>query len=157
MIAVKSEIEYRELQPKEVDEELVFAMQSLTRELSATSELPTQDYLLEVANNPNSHYFIAYEGTQPVGKALVNFFPANGTRKAYIDDVVTLGEYRGRGINTQLLNRVEDAATEHGCTIANLTSSNKTQRDAARRQYERRGFAIRDTNFYEKRFFSADR
>jgi ribosomal protein S18 acetylase RimI-like enzyme len=144
-------IEFKELQLEDINDELVLAMRGLTKELSETSDLPTLEYLSGIASNPNSHYFVALSEGTPVGKALVNVFPANGTAKAYIDDVITSESYRGMGINSRLLDMVEESAVSSGCTIINLTSSNKSKRDAARRQYEKRGFKKRDTNFYEKR------
>ncbi len=144
-------IEFKELQLEDINEELVLAMRGLTKELSETSDLPTPEYLTGIASNPNSHYFVALMDGIPVGKALVNIFPANGTAKAYIDDVITSENYRGMGINSQLLDMVEDTVISSGCTIINLTSSDKSKRDTARRQYEKRGFKKRDTNFYEKR------
>jgi GNAT superfamily N-acetyltransferase len=60
-------------------------------------------------------------------------------RKLYVDDLVTDGAHRSRGVGTALLAELERRAAACGCRVIELDSGH--QRTDAHRFYLREGFA----------------
>jgi GNAT superfamily N-acetyltransferase len=60
-------------------------------------------------------------------------------RKVYVDDLVTDGAHRSRGVGTALLAELERRAAACGCRVIELDSGH--QRTDAHRFYLREGFA----------------
>lgn len=91
---------------------------------------------------------------------LVNCFQALSTFRAKplinIHDVMVLPEYRGRGLSTAMLRKVEEVARQRGC--CKLTLEVLEGNEIARRAYEKFGFsgyqldpALGQALFWEKK------
>jgi ribosomal protein S18 acetylase RimI-like enzyme len=76
---------------------------------------------------------------------LVVFRLPTGVR-AWIEDVVTDGNLRGRGTASALIKAAIDLASSAGARTVDLTS--RPSREAANRLYVRVGFKLRETNVY---------
>lgn len=89
---------------------------------------------------PYAFTVLAYVDGEPVG--LVNCFEGFSTFACKplvnIHDVVVLKEYRGKGISTQMLRKVEDIAGSKGC--CKLTLEVLSNNQVAKSAYEKFGF-----------------
>ncbi len=93
-----------------------------------------------LAAEPGAFSVLAHVDGHPAG--LVNCFQALSTFRARplinIHDVTVLPEYRGRGLSTAMLRKVEEIARERGC--CKLTLEVLEGNEIARRAYEKFGF-----------------
>ena len=94
-----------------------------------------------LAAEPGAFSILAFVDEQPAG--LVNCFQALSTFRAKplinIHDVTVLPEYRGQGLSTAMLNRVEEIARERGC--CKLTLEVLEGNEIARSAYGKLGFS----------------
>jgi ribosomal protein S18 acetylase RimI-like enzyme len=94
-----------------------------------------------LAAEPGAFSILAFVDERPAG--LVNCFQALSTFRAKplinIHDVTVLPEYRGRGLSTAMLKKVEAIARERGC--CKLTLEVLEGNRIARRAYEKFGFS----------------
>lgn len=92
-------------------------------------------------SHPTTLIFLAYDRGRAVG--LATCFRGFSTFAALpiinISDFAVLPDYRGQGIGRQLLTAVENKARELGC--CRITLEVQENNEAARRIYERSGFA----------------
>ena len=100
-----------------------------------------REHLIEqLAARPDALTVLAFQDDQPVG--LINCFESFSTFQCKplmnIHDVVVHPNYRGRGISTRLLNRVEELAKQRGC--CKLTLEVLQGNDIARAAYRKVGF-----------------
>lgn len=66
----------------------------------------------------------------------------------YVDDLVTLSQYRSKGYGAQLLSWLKEKAEKEGCEQMHLDSG--IQRKEAHRFYEREGMTMASLHFAEK-------
>ncbi|MBI5044702.1 MAG: GNAT family N-acetyltransferase [Candidatus Levybacteria bacterium] len=106
--------------------------------------------LWEIVDSQNTYLFIAreIESNSIVGMALLLVYRIPYVRKAYLDDLVVDEEHRGRGIGSQLLQKVVDTAREK--KAAYLDFSSRPRREEGNNLYEKFGFVKRDANVYRQ-------
>jgi GNAT superfamily N-acetyltransferase len=91
-------------------------------------------------------YLAAYDNGRCVGVAGWRVVATTaGTRKLYVDDLVTTGADRGRGVGALLLAELERRAAAAGCELLDLDSG--VQRTDAHRFYLRERFEITGFHF----------
>ena len=111
-----------------------------------------------LAEQSGAFSVLAFFDRKPAG--LVNCFQALSTFQAKplinIHDVTVLPEYRGRGLSTAMLCKVENVARQRGC--CKLTLEVLEGNEIARRAYEKFGFsgyeldpALGQALFWEKK------
>ena len=111
-----------------------------------------------LAQQPGAFSVLAFVDGNPAG--LVNCFQTLSTFQARplvnIHDVAVLPEYRGRGLSTAMLQKVEEIARQRGC--CKLTLEVLEGNKIARRAYEKFGFcgyeldpALGQALFWEKK------
>ncbi len=100
--------------------------------------------------NPNSVTWIAEEGSELAGFAIVDWATVPKGTVAYIQTIEVHPGSRRRGIAANLLNRAEDSARAAGATAIWLHVD--VENSAAIRLYETRGYARkgREEHFYAR-------
>lgn len=103
--------------------------------------------LAEIVASPCTHLFTARDDRDTVvGMLTLAVFPIPTGRRAWIEDVVTAVEARGRGVGRALTEAAVALARALGARTVDLTS--RPSREAAHRLYTSVGFAERNTVVY---------
>jgi ribosomal protein S18 acetylase RimI-like enzyme len=133
----------------EATDELAGAFARLIPQLSATALAPDRNALAEIIAAPSNTLLLARDrsnGAQIVGTLTLVTFRIPTAVRAWIEDVVVDSSARGRGVGEALTQEAMRIAKLRGARTIDLTS--RRSREAARRLYEKVGFATRDTNVY---------
>ena len=133
-----------------VDASLVASFAQLIPQLTKFNPAPDEALLRRIVDSELSHIFIARD-TQAYGRivgtlTLAFYVTPTGT-KAWIEDVVVDHTYRGQGIGEALTVQAIAKAREAQAKVVLLTSN--INRVAANQLYQKMGFTMRDTNFYQ--------
>lgn len=129
-----------------VTDELLEAFGRLVPQLSRSNPPPDRQALTAIVESEASDLFIARVDGRIVGTSTLATFRIPTGLRAWIEDVVTDEEARGRGVGMALTEAMLDRARELGAVTVDLTS--RPSREAANRLYQRAGFEQRDTNVY---------
>ena len=116
-------------------------MGQLNPELAVTEEM-----IRRTVDALDSHLYVMKDGARTIGCATLGVFHSPTGRKASIEDVVVLDEYRGRGLGKELLRHLVAEASKLAPIKVQLTS--RPSRVAANALYAGEGFTRRDTNVY---------
>ena len=120
-------------------EELLQAFKRLTPQLSESAPIPTAERLQRIVESPSAHLLAALDHEGNIAGVLtLVLFDIPTYYKAWIEDVITDSEYRGRGIGKALVKRAIEIAKERGADSVNLTS--RPSREVARALYRKVGF-----------------
>lgn len=130
----------------EITDRVVEAVHNLLPQLSPSAVLPGKDYLREMIISGASVLFIAEDEGKIVGMLTFAVYLTPSGRKAWIEDVVTDSNLRGKGIGRLLVEASLDYAKKRGIKKVDLTSS--AARKAAHALYEKMGFQKRDTTVF---------
>jgi ribosomal protein S18 acetylase RimI-like enzyme len=132
-----------------VDAQLVEAVARLIRQLSSSAQpvTPGLEELRAVVESPATKLLLARtpDGAVAGMLSLLMFRIPTGVR-AWIEDVVVDGAWRGKGIGEALTRRALDIAMAQGARTVELTS--RPERLAANQLYLKLGFERRATNAY---------
>lgn len=121
------------------NERVVAAFERLLPQLSDHSHTVSVERLQRIVQSPVTHLLAAVdEEGSIVGVLTIVFCDIPTDCKAWIEDVITDSEYRGRGIGRALVERALEIAKEWGANSVNLTS--RPSREAARALYRKVGF-----------------
>jgi ribosomal protein S18 acetylase RimI-like enzyme len=116
--------------------------------LVSTPYSPSQETLMALVASENSHLFLAYDHTENIiGMLTVGIYYSPTGKKAWIEDVVVDGIYRGQGIGEKLVQHAIEFVKTKDVNVLMLTSH--PSRIAANKLYPRVGFNIRETNVYK--------
>lgn len=132
-----------------VTDELVEAFVRLTPQLSSSNPPPSREHLRAMVASPAITLLVARvpDAAGPIaGTLTLAIFRIPTGLRAWIEDVIVDGGYRGQGIGEALTRAALDVARAAGATTVDLTS--RPSREAANRLYQRVGFEKRDTNVY---------
>jgi ribosomal protein S18 acetylase RimI-like enzyme len=132
-----------------VDDELVEAMGSLVRQLSASASVPTADEVREIVESQCTTLLLACARSKAdriVGMLTLAIFRIPTGVRARIEDVAVDEAARGKGVGEALSREALRIASARGARTVELSS--RPSREAANRLYQRLGFAPRDTNVY---------
>jgi GNAT superfamily N-acetyltransferase len=144
------DIEIRKAQPRDVP-----AISRILRELGwskhMTAEKPeeTQTHIarqLARCQADDSHLVLVAEAAEAeiVGYVSVHWLPylIHTGPEGYVSELFIKGGWRGQGVGSRLLDRVEAEASQHGCT--RLALLNMRQRESYQREfYTKRGWEER--------------
>jgi ribosomal protein S18 acetylase RimI-like enzyme len=128
-------------------DELVAALSHLISQLSSTAPVLNRDALAEIIAAPSNTLLLARDRDargKIVGTLTLVIFRIPTALRAWIEDVVVDSGARGRGVGEALTREALRLAAQRGARTIDLTS--RRSREAARRMYERAGFALRDTS-----------
>jgi ribosomal protein S18 acetylase RimI-like enzyme len=137
------------IEATEVTPELVDAFGRLIPQLTTSNPPPSQEDLEAIVSSPASALLLAVDPDRDgeiVGSLTLILFRIPTGVRAWIEDVVTDGAARGRGVSTALNLAALDRAREAGARTVDLTS--RPSREDANRLYRKIGFEQRDTNVY---------
>ena len=101
----------------------------------------TQENLIDaLRQTPIAVSFLVYKGSQPIGLAncLYGFSTFKAKSLLNVHDLAVHSDYRGQGIGTMLLERVEEEAILNGC--CKITLEVLEQNERAKHVYQKFGF-----------------
>ena len=132
----------------EATDELVAAFARLIPQLSSSAAPLDRDALAEIISAPSNTVLLARDPDSGniVGTLTLVIFRIPTAVRAWIEDVVVDSSARGRGVGEALTQEALRIAKARGARTIDLTS--RQSREAARRLYEKLGFAVRDTSVY---------
>lgn len=133
----------------DVTDDLVEAFQRLIPQLSSSNPPPTGQELAAIVASDACTLLVAEDDGQILGSLTLVVFPIPTAVRAWIEDVVTDTEARGKGVGAALNTEAIRRAGAAGATTVDLTS--RPSREAANRLYQRLGFEARETNVYRYR------
>jgi ribosomal protein S18 acetylase RimI-like enzyme len=124
------------------------ALNRLLPQLSSSAEPMTMADLQEMVDSPAIVLFLARDGRDGpiVGTLTLALFRLPSGIRAWIEDVITDTEARGKGVGAALNQAALWRARQAGAKTVDLTS--RPSREAANRLYQRLGFEPRETNVY---------
>ncbi len=106
----------------------------------------TEQILRDVVENENNHLYGLLDGDRLIGCATLCVYCSPTGKKAAVEDVVVLSDYRGQHLGRTLLEFILERARELSPIDVHLTS--RPSRVAANALYQSLGFERRDTNCY---------
>lgn len=106
----------------------------------------TRAGLSEMLRGEGNHLYVVMDGERIVGCASLCLFVSPTGRKASVEDVVVLADYRGQHLGKQLVEYVLNDAKRFAPIKLQLTS--RPSRVAANHLYRSVGFQLRETNCY---------
>lgn len=130
---------------KEVTAQQMADLTGLMKELSERVTM-TEEALLNVLKDDNSHLFALMAEGVVVGCATLCVFHSPTGRKASVEDVVVSSICRGRHWGRVLMERMLEEAQKLAPIEVQLTS--KPKRVAANALYQSLGFQRKETNCY---------
>jgi GNAT superfamily N-acetyltransferase len=107
---------------------------------------------LNLYNEDFHKCFLWFIGGNVVGLIAISIreiFVIEG-RKMFIEALVVDENFRGQKIGEKLLKFAENYAREIGCSIVELTSGKRREKDGSLRFYNRLGYGDRDKNYLGK-------
>ncbi len=109
------------------------------------------EYMLQLVQSPNTAAWIAEQGAQIAGFAIVEWPDKRSGREAYIQTIEVMPSARGRGVGGELLRRIEASAHAANCKIIWLHVD--AGNIGAIHLYSTRGYAYdgRAENYYARR------
>ena len=129
-----------------VTAELVEALERLLPQLSSSAQTPDAESVEKLLTNDNTHLLVAEEGGTIAGMLTLAVVELPTGRKAWIEDVVVDGEFRGRKIGEALVEKAKEEAAAIGAKKLYLTSN--PSRKAAHALYTKCGFEVYDTTLF---------
>ena len=124
-------------------------IQALMTELSSDPSKHTPVKLAVIKallKDKRSTVVIAVDGKRIVGMGNLGTFRTLRGVTGYIDDVVVLSEYRGKGLGEKISREIMAIAKKKKLYRLDLTS--RPYRAAANKLYQKLGFELRETNAY---------
>jgi GNAT superfamily N-acetyltransferase len=129
----------------QVSERAVHDLNALLPQLSDDVRPLTTEILAQVIMLPD-RLIVAVDDGRIVGAVLLLVNNQLVRVKAWLEDLVVSGEYRGQGVGGQLIEAAVAAAREAGAASIDITS--KAQRSALYGMYEQHGFKRRDSALF---------
>ena len=107
-------------------------------------------YMRQLLSSATAACWIAEEGGQLAGFAIVEWAEESGAVVAYIPTIEVAAEHRGKGVGGELLRRIEGSSQAAGARSIRLHVSEENA--AAIRLYEAHGYRRegREENFYAR-------
>ncbi|MBI9050589.1 MAG: GNAT family N-acetyltransferase [Anaerolineaceae bacterium] len=134
----------------EVDASLEASFAQLIPQLTKNNPPPDQALLRKIVDAENTHILIARDQEaygKIVGALTLALYTTPTGTKAWIEDVIVDNHYRGKGIGKRLTLQAIDMAKKKNAKAILLTSN--AARVEANKLYQKLGFTLRNTNFYQ--------
>jgi ribosomal protein S18 acetylase RimI-like enzyme len=131
----------------ELTEKVFEAVLRLLPQLASEAELPSKEYLNDIIDSENVHFFMAESDDEIIGMLSIATYKIPTGIKAWIEDVVIDGSQRGKGLGEELMQFAIDYSGTLGAKSVGLTS--RPSRIAANKLYQKIGFVQYETNVYK--------
>jgi ribosomal protein S18 acetylase RimI-like enzyme len=136
-------------QVKEVNAEIVQAIQYLFPQLTQFSPIPDEEALQNIVKSQTTSLWIARNGDGEIIAMLsLAIYRTTTGIHAWIEDVVVDQKARRQGVADLLTQSAVEFAQQNGAKAVSLTS--RPEREAANRLYQKLGFELVNTNLYRK-------
>ena len=132
----------------ELTSELENGLKKLLPQLSSSAQMPTSAQIENLLADSNTHLLVAEMDGAIAGILSLVIVNIPTGRKAWIEDVVVDGEFRGQKIGFKLVEKAEDIAADLGVKKIYLTSN--PSRQAAHKLYKNCGFEEYSTCVFRK-------
>lgn len=143
------DVELVRLRPYDCGPDTLIDLQQLLAALSSRPRTLTEAALREIVGGETSRiYTLRTPEHRLLAMATLSLCPLPTGTKAWVEDVVTLPDHRGKGYARRLIEHLTAEARRAGAQSLNLTS--RPSREAANRLYRSLGFELRETNVYKK-------
>jgi GNAT superfamily N-acetyltransferase len=129
----------------EASDQAVIDLNGLLPQLSNDVRPLTMDILKQVVAPPD-RLIVAVDDGRIVGTVLLLVNNQLVRVKAWLEDLVVSGDYRGQGLGGRLIEAAIAAAREAGAASIDITS--KAERSALYKVYEQHGFKRRDSALF---------
>jgi ribosomal protein S18 acetylase RimI-like enzyme len=136
-------------QVKEVNSEIIQAIQYLFPQLTQFSLIPDEEALQKMVHSQNTSLWIARnEGGEIIAMLSLVIYRTTTGIHAWIEDVVVDQKARRQGVAGKLTQAALEFAQQNGAKAVSLTS--RPEREAANQLYQKLGFKLVKTNLYRK-------
>lgn len=136
-------------QVKEVNTEIVQAIQNLFPQLTQFSPIPDEEALQKMIDSQTTSLWIARNaGGEIIAMLCMAIYRTTTGIHAWIEDVVVDQKARRQGVARQLTQAALEFAHQNGAKAVSLTS--RPEREAANQLYQKLGFELVNTNLYRK-------
>jgi ribosomal protein S18 acetylase RimI-like enzyme len=136
-------------QVKEVNSEIIQAIQYLFPQLTQFSPMPDEEALQKMVHSQTTSLWIARsEGREIIAMLSLAIYRTTTGIHAWIEDVVVDQKARRQGVAGQLTQAALEFAQQNGAKAISLTS--RPEREAANQLYQKLGFELVKTNLYRK-------
>lgn len=132
----------------ELTSELENGLKKLLPQLSSSAQMPTSAQIENLLADSNTHLLVAEMDGAIAGILSLVIVNIPTGRKAWIEDVVVDGEFRGQKIGFKLVEKAEDIAADLGVKKIYLTSN--PSRQAAHKLYKNCSFEEYSTCVFRK-------
>lgn len=133
-----------ELTAENIQQHLEDCLELQSHLLSSDDQIDAQR-IVDTATDSHG-YFIGCQNDagKIIGLGLVSKVVDPVRIVGYVNNIVVHPDGRGKGLFGEIMVTLEDRAKAWGCTRLELTCS----REAVQGMYEKRGYTLKDTNFY---------
>ena len=136
-------IEIQEL--KIASEDVLKDINPLLEELRKESTPGSIKELEDIISDPNTTIVVARDGDKIAGMGMLFIIQKLGRRMGFIEDVVVSQAYRGKGLGTEVMQKLVEIGRLKKLRTIDLTSHPEK---GAGHFYEKSGFGKRDTSMY---------
>ncbi len=119
----------------------------LIPQVSSSAQALSYAALLDIIKDNAITFVVARDGGTIIGFGTLAIYHSISSKRGRIDHMVIDEQYRGQGLGEKLMQKLIDIAKEHKVTRIELTS--RPSREAANKLYQKMGFEIHETNFYQ--------
>ncbi len=106
----------------------------------------TEEDLQSTAADTHTIFVVARDEEKVVGMGMVFMTPRFGEKLGFVENIVVLDSYRGKGLGRKIMEVLIAESKKAGVTRLDLTSN--SERVPANELYKKLGFVLKETNAY---------
>lgn len=130
------------------DAALINPIADMLKQLTAREYNFGEQELRSIIENPASQLFIMRDNERIIGMLTLGRYTSPTGCKVWVEDVVTLSDYRGKGLGRKLINHAIEFCHANYAPCTLMLTSNPA-RVAANALYRSSGFEQKHTNVYK--------
>ena len=133
------------------DAALISPINDMLAQLTGREIAFGEQELRAIIENPSSQLFILRAEEKVIGMLTLGRYASPTGVKVWVEDVVVMNEYRGKGLGRKLVNHAIDFCKTNYAPCTLMLTSNHA-RVAANELYRTSGFEPKQTNVYKMKF-----